>query len=217
MFNVITHVCGPIQNNVYLLIDADTAECAVIDPAMDSAAVIDDIERRGLSVRYVLLTHGHFDHAYAAAGFCSRFNAPLAVHPLDAAFLDQLPATCEQWGFPAATAPPVPQILLAHGQHLQLGAGAIEVRHTPGHSPGQVAFIAEGHALVGDTLFYRAIGRYDLPGSNYDDLRDSILEQLYTLPGETIVWPGHGPQTTIDQERRLNPYFGDSARFQPVN
>lgn len=215
MITITTHVCGPLQNNVYLLVDEASAQCAVVDPGIDCAAVLAEIETRGLNVRYVLLTHGHFDHAYSVAEFCQRFQAALAIHPHDLPQLENLPEICVQWGVPAATPAPAPQILLEHGQHLTLGGSVIEVRYTPGHSPGQVAFIVDGQALVGDTLFRRGIGRYDLPGSSYDDLMTSIEEQLYSLPAETAVLPGHGPATTIDEERRLNPYIGEQARFKP--
>jgi len=206
-------ICGPLDNNVYVIADEASLQCAVIDPGADSGAVIEHVQKQKLDTRYVLLTHGHFDHALAVAQFCRELDAPLAVHPGDVPLLAHMAETAAGWGVPGAENAPVPGLLLTHGQVLKLGESEIEVRHTPGHSPGQVAFVYSGNAVVGDTLFRRAIGRYDLPGSDVEALMASIRDQLYSLPGDTIVWPGHGPETTIDEELRLNPYIGDGARF----
>ena len=202
-------------NNVFVLVDEDSKDCAVVDPGIDSQELHTYISANGLTVKYILLTHGHFDHAHAAAEFSAKYKAPIAMHPADQELLDRMAEVCEAWAMPVPKVAVVPDIPLAHGQVLELGNQRMEVRHTPGHSPGQVAFVFDGVAFVGDTLFWRAIGRFDLPGSNYDDLMRSIGEELYSLPGETIVWPGHGQSTTIDEERRLNPYIGESARFKP--
>jgi len=195
-------ICGPLDNNVYVIADEASLQCAVIDPGADSGAVIEHVQKQKLDTRYVLLTHGHFDHALAVAQFCRELDAPLAVHPGDVPLLAHMAETAAGWGVPGAENAPVPGLLLTHGQVLKLGESEIEVRHTPGHSPGQVAFVYSGNAVVGDTLFRRAIGRYDLPGSDVEALMASIRDQLYSLPG-----------TTIDEELRLNPYIGDGARF----
>jgi glyoxylase-like metal-dependent hydrolase (beta-lactamase superfamily II) len=215
MLEVACFVCGPLENNVYLVICTETGRCAVIDPGLETEAVLEAINARGLGVDYVLNTHGHFDHVFSNALYVATFGAMLAIHPGDLAFLRQMPQTAESWGFPGAEPSPEPGLLLEHGAVLKLGLHVLAVRHTPGHSPGQVAFCCPGHALVGDTLFYRGIGRWDLPGADYSALEHSVREQLYTLPGETLVWPGHGPHTTIGEEQRLNPYIGDGARFLP--
>jgi glyoxylase-like metal-dependent hydrolase (beta-lactamase superfamily II) len=204
-----------LQNNVYLVICEETERAAVVDPGIDAEELLEEIARRDLAVDYLLITHGHFDHVYSAARFAEATGAALAIHPADLPLLEHLPDTAASWGFPGAPAAPAPGLLLAHGQRIRLGMHELEVRHTPGHSPGHVAFVAPGHALVGDTLFYRGVGRWDLPGANYDDLERSIREQLYTLPGATVVWPGHGQRTTIGEELRFNPYIGNGARFTP--
>ena len=197
-------------------IEAGSRACAVVDPAMGSQEVRDYITQYALHVRLLLNTHGHFDHSFANAEFKAAYSgAKLAIHPDDLPILRHLCATAESWGFAGATASPEPEILLEHGQRLELGSEVIEVRCTPGHSPGQVAFINGINAIVGDTLFNRGVGRWDLPGSDFATLEHSILTQLYTLPDETVVWPGHGEPTTIGEERRLNPYIGDGARFNP--
>jgi hydroxyacylglutathione hydrolase len=216
MLEVVRFICGPLANNVSLWIDAAGGACAVVDPGMECQPVHDYIAQHLLQVRLILNTHGHFDHSFANAEFMAAYaGARLAIHPGDLAMLRQLPATAAGWGFSGASASPEPDILLEHLQRLELGGEVIEVRHTPGHSPGQVAFINGLNALVGDTLFNRGVGRWDLPGSDFAALERSIREQLYTLPDATVVWPGHGEQTTIGEERRLNPYIGDGARFIP--
>lgn len=215
MLEVKRFVCGPLENNVYLLIDDDSRQCAVVDPGIASDEVLSWIRDNDLEPRLILLTHAHFDHVFDLAKFKRQLDAPIAMHPADLPLLRRMAETAAGWGVPGAEAAPEPDVLLAHGQVLELGAHRIEVRHTPGHSLGQVAFIVDGHAFVGDTLFHRGIGRYDLPGSDFEQLAQSILEQLYTLAPETRVWPGHGPETSIDEERRLNPFIGDGARFQP--
>ena len=210
-------VCGPLENNVFVLTDEATGSCAVIDPGIDCDAIHGYIERRGLKVSLILLTHGHFDHAHGAAVFAARYNAPVALHPADQEWLDRMAEICSSWNMPEPVGQPEAGVALSHGQVLELGETRIEVRHTPGHSAGQVAFIVPGTAFVGDTLFWRAVGRYDLPGSDYDALVRSITDQLYTLPDETVVWPGHGQSTTVGEERRLNPYVGESARFKRLD
>lgn len=215
MISVAQFVCGPLANNVYVIHHEETGDCALVDPAQGSDEAFQFIATHQLTPRFILLTHAHFDHVFELAEAKQRLAVPIALHPADLPFLHQMPETASGWGFGGAQPAPEPEILLTHGQVLNLGGRRIEVRHTPGHSPGQVAFIVGGHALVGDTLFWRGIGRYDLPGSDYNALMRSIEEQLYTLPGETVVWPGHGQETTIEEERRFNPYIGKGARFSP--
>ena len=208
-------VCGPLENNVYVIEHSDAGVCAIVDPAPGSAKVLSHVEKQAFKVQYLLLTHGHFDHVFALAEFHAKFGAPIALHPADLEMYNRLPETAAHWGVPDAKPAPAPDIVLQHGQTLDLGGDQIAVRHTPGHSAGQVAYIFDGNAVVGDTLFRRGIGRWDLPGADYHTLERSILEQLYTLPPETVVWPGHGPETTIGEEIKHNPYVGDNARFKP--
>lgn len=216
MLKVERFVCGPLQNNVYALHDEERQACAVVDPAPHSThEVFRWIQQHKYSLEYILLTHGHFDHVFALAKFRARSKAPIVVHPADLELVKRMPEVAEHWGVIGAEQPPEPDILLEHGQVIELAGNPIEVRHTPGHSPGQVAFVFPGHAVVGDTLFYRAIGRYDLPGASFEQLEQSIREQLYTLPPETVVWPGHGDPTTIGEEMEHNPYVGNNVRFKP--
>lgn len=216
MLKVEQFVCGPLANNVYVASSARTADCVVVDAPQGSENVVEFIRQTQLVPRFILLTHAHFDHLLALAELKQQLQVPVAMHADDLPFLRRMLETASGWGFTSDQPAPEPDILIEHGQQLEFAEYQIEVRHTPGHSPGQVAFIIDGHAFVGDTLFWRGIGRYDLPGSDYYALMRSIEEQLYTLPGDTVVWPGHGQETTIDEERRLNPYVGEGARFSPL-
>ena len=215
MLKVESFVLGPIGNNVYLLACEKTQRCAVVDPGLDSAELLDTVRHRGLAVDCVLITHAHFDHVAGNARFIEATGAALAMHPGDLPLLENMVPIAEKWGFTGAVASPPPDILLAHGQVIRVGDSDLEVWHTPGHTPGHVAFIFPGNAIVGDTLFYRGVGRWDVPGANYDAMVRSIREQLFTLPDDTIVWPGHGQSTTIGEEKRLNPYVGENAHLTP--
>lgn len=199
---------------MFVLADAGLQRCVIVDPGIAAEEVLAFVRDKGWKVELLLLTHAHFDHCYGCAEFAKATGAPIALHPGDKPALARLRDVCINWGVPPPEAPPEPQVWLEHGQQLNICGHSLEVRHTPGHCPGEVAFVWEGHCISGDTLFHRGIGRYDLPGSNYADLERSIREQLFTLPDDTRVWPGHGQPTTIGEEKRLNPFVGEVARFR---
>jgi glyoxylase-like metal-dependent hydrolase (beta-lactamase superfamily II) len=197
---------GPMDNNTYLIVDAATGEAALVDPSFESATLWPEMQAQGVTIRYILNTHAHFDHIVGNAFYVAQTQAPLALHRADLELLRALPQQAQMFGF-AAEPSPEPTLFLEAGQTLTLGETQIAVRCTPGHSPGGVTFLAEGAALVGDCLFARSIGRTDLPGGSLQTLLHSIRTQLLTLPDETPVLPGHGPTTTIGAERRQNPYL----------
>ena len=215
MLRVESFHCGPLENNIYLLLNEEARTCAVLDPGIDTQKVRDYIEQHALAVEHILLTHAHFDHVFELGEYKEQYQAPIYLHPADLPLLERLPEIAASWDIEGVSAPPKPDVLLEHGQVLEICGMSIEVRHTPGHSPGQVAFIFPGNALVGDTLFHRGIGRWDLPEADYHALERSITTQLYTLPDETVVWPGHGSKTTIGEEKRFNPFIGEGARLLP--
>ncbi len=207
-------VCGPLANNIYLLVNEQQKSCVLFDPGIEIAEVFHYIEDEGLTVERILLTHAHFDHIFSLAEAKRRYGCPIHMHPADEPVRARFVTICENWGFPGAPEPPGIDEPLSHGERLELLGTSCEVRHTPGHAPGQVAFVFAGFVIVGDTLFHRSIGRYDLPGSDPAALIRSIEEQLYTLPDETLVYPGHGAFTKIGEERRFNPYVGEGQRFR---
>jgi hydroxyacylglutathione hydrolase len=199
---------GIIQTNCYLIGDEVSREGAVIDPGGDPEPILAAIEAEGLTIRYILNTHAHFDHMAANGSLLAATGARLAVHPADLELLAT--GGGGRWfGLLSSIYSPTPEIELSDGQELALGELRIKVLHTPGHSPGHVAFYLsnEGVLFSGDALFQNSIGRTDLPGGDRATLVASIRHQFLALPDETVVYPGHGPDTTIGDERSHNPYL----------
>jgi hydroxyacylglutathione hydrolase len=202
-----TLLVGPIQTNCYVIGDEATREGAVIDPGGDPAPILAAIDAEALSIRYILNTHAHFDHMAANEQLCAATGALLGLHPADRALL-ALGGGGRWFGFLSISSPD-PDVELSDGQTLRVGGLTVTVLHTPGHSPGHVAFYLpeEGVLFSGDALFQRSIGRTDLPGGDLATLLRSIHDQFMTLPDETMVYPGHGPATTIGAERRHSPFL----------
>jgi glyoxylase-like metal-dependent hydrolase (beta-lactamase superfamily II) len=180
---------------------------AVIDPGGDAAEILSAIERDGLTVKYILLTHAHFDHIGGVADVVEATHAPVAMHPSD------LPLLRNRGGaalFGIFIRPsPDPDVELAGGQVIEVGTLRLRVLHTPGHTPGHVTFHeAQARAAFdGDVLFQQGIGRTDFPGSSFQQLMDSIRNELFTLPDDTTLYPGHGPFTTVGDEKWSNPFL----------
>ena len=161
---------------------------------------------RGRRISAIWLTHAHLDHVLGVACVREVTGAPIYLHPGDRALYDELPQQGVLFGIPAPR-PPAPQFELAHGQRLVLGSIEVEVRHVPGHSPGHVCFVAPGVVFCGDVLFAGSIGRTDLPGGDFATLIAGIRRELLSLPDATVVYPGHGPATTIGAEKANNPFL----------
>lgn len=196
---------GVLESNCYLVYDEENSAGVIVDPGGDPAALLDEIEKRGIKVTTILNTHGHFDHTAGNAALVS-LNAPLAIHPADRALLAECGGA--MWfGIECVQSQP-PAIELTDGGELEVGRLHIQVLATPGHTPGGVCFyIPEEHALItGDTLFAGSVGRTDLPGGDPRALTES-LKRLLEFPPETVVHPGHGPSSTMEQERRRNPWL----------
>jgi len=194
----------------YLVACPTTKEALVIDPAGDEDKIVRRIDDKGYNLKYIVDTHGHGDHTCGNARVKELTGAKIMMHKLD----DQLYNTPEghsmsrQWGF--APSPPV-DVLIEDGDKIVIGDVSLEVIHTPGHSPGGVSLYGPGHVFTGDTLFVGGIGRTDLPGASMSQFMNSIKERLLTLPGDTVVWPGHDygskPSSTIDIEKKTNPWL----------
>ena len=188
-------VVGPYQTNCYILACKDTLEGVVIDPGDEVARILKEISRNGIQVRSILITHGHVDHIGGAAELKRITKAPIFIHPSDA---------------PALRFPPDGN--LREGQEIQVGTYTLTVLHTPGHSPGGVCFIAPGAVFTGDTLFAGSVGRTDFPGGSHETLVAGVRKKIFPLGDDLRVYPGHGPASTIGQERRMNPFFQSYAR-----
>jgi glyoxylase-like metal-dependent hydrolase (beta-lactamase superfamily II) len=199
---------GPFAENSYFLFDPDSREAVAIDPGDEADRLLDFVRREGLEVRAILNTHCHLDHVGAVSELKEATGAPFHIHPADRFLLDAVPSQAAFFGL---RPPPVPYVdgYLAGGQTLDFAGGRIAIRviETPGHSPGSVTFDAGGILLSGDVLFQSSIGRTDLPGGDHETLLRSIRERLLVFPDATLVYPGHGPPTTIGRERAVNPFL----------
>jgi hydroxyacylglutathione hydrolase len=204
---VVTLPVGLIQTNCYLVGCEETREGAVIDPGGHPQRILNEAERHGLTIRYVLNTHAHFDHTDANGAIVKATGASLALHPLDLPLL-RAAGGAALFGLDADPSP-LPDLELHDGDELAVGKLCFQVLHTPGHTPGHVCFYepTEGVLFDGDVLFYRGVGRTDLPGGSWPQLMDSIQRVLFALPDDTVVYSGHGPATTLREEKLFNPWL----------
>jgi glyoxylase-like metal-dependent hydrolase (beta-lactamase superfamily II) len=197
-------VVGALETNCYLVYDEETRDCAVIDPGADHEKIVATIADLELKPVVVLDTHGHVDHVGANADIVEKYGVPLAMHAADTDLL-QVSDFIELSLLLGARNSPPPDRLLAEGDEIAVGRTSLRVIHIPGHTPGSIGFVRGGVLFSGDTLFCGGVGRTDLPGGSWKDLERSIRERILTLPEETVVLPGHGPWTTVEQERASNP------------
>ena len=197
---------GPLENNTFLLIDEATNQAAIVDPTFDSQGIWEDIRSQGLNLVWVLNTHAHIDHVYENAYFVEKSGARLALHPDDFPLLNALQRQADWMGMPAPT-PSLPTYRFTDGETIDIGNETIQIIQTPGHSPGSVSLLGDGWVISGDALFAGSIGRTDLPGGDTDTLLNAIKSRLLVLPDTTIVYPGHGPSTSIGIEKDSNPYI----------
>ena len=209
--NVRTITVGAFQENSYLVIDEDSQHAVIVDPGGEGQRLVGEIERSKATLDAIWITHAHVDHVGAIASVKERWNVPVYLHPLDRRLYEAAGRQAEVYGLPFEE-PPAPDREFADGQKLKLGDSEMTVMHAPGHSPGHVVIHGDGVALVGDCLFAGSIGRTDLPMSNPQQLADS-LKKIAALPPATVVYPGHGPETTIGEERLSNPFLNGTARI----
>ncbi|WP_435626812.1 MBL fold metallo-hydrolase [Candidatus Ferrigenium straubiae] len=202
----------PFEQNCTLLWCEKTRHGAVVDPGGDVPRILAAIAEEGVTVDKLLITHGHIDHAGAAAELAKKLNVQIeGPHADDAFLLDELPRQSQRYGFPLA-APFTPSRWLKDGDSIQIGEEKLTVLHTPGHTPGHVVFFAPNVnlALVGDVLFRGSIGRTDFPRGDFSTLIASIREKLLPLGDDVAFISGHGPMSTFGKERRSNPFLIDN-------
>ncbi|WP_457552986.1 MBL fold metallo-hydrolase [Desulfobacula sp.] len=197
---------GPIMANCYILGCESTKEAVVIDPGDDADQILMELAESEFNVKYLINTHGHFDHVGANKKMKEVTGAKLAIHPEDEPMLSELAQSASMFGLSAENSPPA-DILLNDGDEITFGKITLKVMHTPGHSKGGICLYTKGHLFSGDTLFAGSIGRTDLPGGDYDTLISNIKEKLLPLDENTLVYTGHGPETTIGNEKRMNPFL----------
>ncbi len=196
---------GAFAENCYLVADRPSGDVVIVDPGEEADLFLRRIETEAWTLRAIWLTHAHLDHIAGVARIVRATNVEIYLHPDDRSLYDSVLEQAKWLGVEMEPAPP-PNHSLASGDTVTVGDCALTVAHTPGHSPGSVSFIGNGVALVGDVLFAGSVGRVDLPGGDGPTLLNTINQSLMSLPDDTIVYPGHGPATTIGQERMNNPF-----------
>lgn len=214
MLDIVTVPVTGFQQNCRLLGDADLGIAVVIDPGGDVPLILRELERRKWKCVEIWLTHSHLDHCGGVAKLIAQTKAKLRAHPGEREFRVRVNEIAAMYGIAQGEfdACPEPDEAIKGGEKLEFAGHCFETRFTPGHSPGHLVFYcaAANLLIAGDTLFAGSIGRTDLPGGNYEQLMQSIVQQILSLPDSTKVLSGHGPDTTIGAERKSNPFLQDS-------
>ena len=204
-----TFIEPPIDNNNYLIIDEESKEAALVDCSAVDGDINEELERQGAKLKYILLTHGHFDHiaGIRPEGNPSSAERPqIVMHKADLGWLEKANQYMPMFGMPSITIPKI-DIFVQDGDILKLGNMEIKVIHTPGHTQGGVCYLADGKLFSGDTIFREAVGRCDLEGGDFDQIVESIENKIFTLPPETLIYPGHGRMTSVEWEKEHNRFM----------
>jgi hydroxyacylglutathione hydrolase len=199
---------GMFASNCFIVGDEESKEGMIIDPGADARAILSTVKNLDLKIKLIVLTHSHMDHIGALAEVKQATGAPVAIHQDEAESLRR--PQFRMVMAPFSKSRPPAEVLLNEGDTLTVGKISFKVLHTPGHTPGGISLYTKGTVFTGDTLFNFGIGRADFPGSDYNQELKSISEKLMTLPDDTKVCPGHGPDSTIGVERRMNPFLDGS-------
>jgi hydroxyacylglutathione hydrolase len=205
--NIRTYVASGFAENAYLIWQEGQSQALAIDPG-DAPSIVQTLAEENLELAAILLTHSHIDHIDGVAHLVRATSAPIYLHPEARLYYDNVAVQGAQFGM-RVESPPAPTHEFSAGETLKLAGIDLEVRYVPGHAPGHILLYSarDGVAFVGDVVFQGSIGRTDLPGGNYQTLMTSIREQVMTLPDETKLYSGHGPVTTVGDERRFNPFI----------
>ncbi len=206
-------IVGPLQVNCYILADEKTKEAVVIDPGDDAGDILKIINEKDFTVKYIVNTHAHFDHVGANKAIKEATGAELLLHEADAKILATASKQSRSFGLSTVDSPPADRHL-KHGDIVTAGEVSLKVLHTPGHTPGGISLLEQGIVFTGDSLFAGSIGRTDFPGGDLMTLLHSIRTNLMVLPDETKVFSGHGPASTIGEERRENPFLNAESGFE---
>lgn len=201
-----TFVVGPLQVNCFLVWDEPSRDAMIVDPGEESDRLLDAIDKLNLNLKMIINTHGHFDHIGGNAGIKKKHDVPLMIHGDDLPLLQRAQDHASVYGL-NTTSSPLPDKILQGGETIDCGAMKVKVLHTPGHSPGGICLLVGDDLISGDLLFAGSIGRTDLPGGDMDILLESVRTQLFPLPEATRVHPGHGPSSTIGEEKATNPFL----------
>ena len=202
---------GQFVENCYLVIDEGSRECVVIDPGEEAGLILRRITEAGVRPVAIWVTHAHLDHVMGVPRLSRETGAPIYLHPADRDLYDHVIQQGLAFGIRVESLPP-PDREFVPGETVRVGTVGFTVRHAPGHSPGSVCLVGDGVVFTGDVLFAGSIGRTDLPGADFDTLIRSIERELLVLPDSTMVYSGHGPETTVGRERGTNPFLAGVHR-----
>lgn len=197
---------GVFAENCYVVGCEVTRDCVIIDPGDEIDRILNKVSAHKLTVKYILITHAHVDHVKELGALKKRLDVPVLMHEDDKFLLEKLPIQAASFGLNVSILPKIDRYI-KEGEKIEFGQLSLDVLHTPGHSPGNISFVTDGAAFVGDVLFAGSIGRTDLPGGDFNILIDSIKTKLFPLGDETVIYSGHGPATTIGNERKRNPFL----------
>ena len=210
-------VVGPFVQNVFLAFCPRTREAVIIDPGFEPERALRVVAEEKARVLQVIATHGHIDHCWGAVPICAETKAPFRMHAGDQYWVDAIERQAEMFGLEPPPGKPKIGKPLEDGEEIRFGDCALRVIHTPGHTPGSVCLHDGARTLfTGDLLFQGSVGRTDFPGGDTATLVKSIRERVFALDPATLVLPGHGPDTTVGEERRTNPFVGDGAGPLPA-
>ena len=201
-----TFIEPPIDNNNYLIIDEETKNAALIDCSSIDDRINDELKKQSANLKYILLTHGHFDHVAGIRANRFKTNPQIVMNKEDLDWLNKTNQYLPMFGMPEITIPQI-DIFVEDNDTIKLGTISIKVLHTPGHTQGGVCYLAENKLFSGDTIFREAVGRCDLEGGNFDQIVESIENKIFTLPTDTIIYPGHGNTTTVGWEKEHNRFL----------
>ncbi len=208
-----TLVVGRLQTNCYILQSDSTA--LVVDPGDEPERILRFLSDIAVTPSHIIATHTHFDHVLGVDKIRTTFKIPFLIHREDLSMLESMQSRVRQFMGFSVPAPPKVDRFLTDGESLTVGQDIVKVLHTPGHSPGSISLAGRGYVLTGDALFNQSIGRTDLPGGHLNTLLRSITDRLFNLDDDTIVYPGHGPETSIGDEKLTNPFVGRISKHIP--
>jgi len=204
-----TVVVGPLAVNSYLLYDEETRDCIIVDPGAESDKIIDAVKHYELTPKEIWITHAHFDHIGVLSSVQKKYGVDIFLHSDDYFLYKDVVEHAAVFGVTDIEVPPAdPSFFNMNMPTKKVGSSSIDIIHTPGHSPGSVSFYSRENNImfVGDILFEGSVGRTDVPGGNFDALEKSVLEQVYTKGDACVIYPGHGPKTTVGREKQYNPF-----------